>query len=188
MGRGHLAVGVKRTVGIRQNPLGRVAVADLGSFQQIFCFAHLAGPGGDEDRVSQHFGPAVSIGAQLGGTSEPLNGDHKPASANGHLRGPSEQVCDVLIGFGGRRGQVPGVAHEHVLVESGQVAVGIATILRIGLMDDCGTNQRMAKSDLPQGIHHQKPRGDRGFDVAHDMPGPGRGPDAAVDAVECRPQ
>ena len=94
----------------------------------------------------------------------------------------------MLIGFGGRRGQVPGVAHEYVLVESSEVAVGVAAVLGIGLMDDCGTNQRMAKSDLPQGIHHQKPPSDCGPDIAHHMPGSGRGPNAAVDAVECRPQ
>ena len=179
---------VKRTVGIRQNREGRVTVASLGPFQQVLRFANLAGPGGDEDRVGQQFGPAARVGAQFGGIPQPLDGDRKPAPANGHLRGPSEQVCHVLIGFGRRRGQVPGAAHQHVLVESGEVAVGVAAVLRIGLVDDRGTNQRMTKSDLPQGIHHQKPRGDRGFDIAHDMPGPGRRPNAAVDAVECGPQ
>ena len=94
----------------------------------------------------------------------------------------------MLIGFGRRRGQVPGPAHEYVFVESGEVAVGVSAVLRIGLVNDRDTNQRMTKSDFPQGIHHQKPRSDCGLDVAHHMPSPGRGPDAAVDAVECRAQ
>ena len=181
-------MGVKGTVGIRQNRERRPTVAGFGTFEQILRPVNLAGSGGDKDRVGQQFSPAVRVGTQLGGTAQPLDGDRKPASANGHLRGPSEQVCDVLIGFGGRRGQVPGVAHQYVPIECGEVPVGVAAVLRIGLVDDRGTNQRMAKSNLPQGIDHQQPRGDCGLDIAHDIPSPGRGPDAAGDAVERRTQ
>ena len=49
-------------------------------------------------------------------------------------------------------------AHQHIVIETGEDAVGIATFRWSGLMNDGGADQWMAKSKLPQWICYQKAR------------------------------
>ena len=188
VGVDHLAVGVERAVGIREHRQCGVPFGGSCAVQQILCPAGPAGAGCDEDRVGEQFGPTVRIGAQFGSPAQPLDTDGKSASADGQLRGAGENVGDVPVGFDGRFGQMSGAPHQHLVIEPGEVSVRVAAFLGISLMNHRGANQWMTKDDLAQRIHHQKACLDRRCDVAHRKPGSRRGRDAALDAVQCRPQ
>ena len=188
MGIDHLAVGVKRTVAIREHRQRGVPLGDSCAVQQILRSAGPSSAGREEDRVGEQFGPTVLVGAQFGSPAQPLDADGESAPTDGQLRGPGENLGDVLFGFDGRFGQMSGAPHQHLVIEPGEVTVRVAAFLGISLMNHRGANQWMTKDDLAQRIHYQKASLDRRCDVAHCKPGSRRGRDAALDAVQRRPQ
>ena len=173
MSGNYLAVGVKLPVGIRQDRERRVSRRGLGAFWDLDP-SGLTGPGGDEHRVGEQFGPTVRVRTQFGGPAQPLRADRKSASSDGQLRGPGQNLGHVLVGFKGCCGQMRGAADQHLVIESGEVSVGVAAFLGISLMNHRRSNQWMPKDDVPQRIDHQEARLDCGCDVAHHKPGPRR--------------
>ena len=155
VGGDHFAVGVKRPVALRQDRQRRVLLAGCGGFEQILHPAGLVGPGGEEHGVGDHCGSPVRVGAQFGGPVQPLSGDGQATATNGHLGRLGKQVGHVLVRSGARLGQMGGPAHQHIVVETGEVAVCLAAGLRAGLMNDRGADQWMPENDVPHGIHHQ---------------------------------
>ena len=147
-----------------------------------------AGAGGEVHRVGEQCGPPLWVGAEFGGPAHPLGGDSQTTPADRQLGCLGQQVGDFLVRPGGRGGQMGGAAHQHVFVECGEVTVSLAALLRAGLMDDCGANQRMTKLNLPQWIHYEQTRIDGGLDVAHHIPRTVRPHGVDGDAVEGGPQ
>ena len=157
MGGGHLTVGVKPSVALGQDRQRLIALPGRSGFQQILHAAGLAGAGGDEHGIGDQRRPTVRVGAEFGGPAQPLHAHRKPSAADGQPRGGGEHLGHLLVGFGARLGQVGGPAHQHLAVESREVAVGVAAFLRISLVDDRRANQGVAKDDNPNGFATKRP-------------------------------
>ena len=69
MGPDHFPVGVKRLIAIGKDRQRRVALRGGCDLEQFVRPAALVGSGGQEDRVGDHGGSTVRIGAELSGTA-----------------------------------------------------------------------------------------------------------------------
>ena len=143
---------MKRPVTISQDRERRFPPVGADTVEKVPGLAEPPAPDPDQDRFRDQFLPAVRSDAQAGGSAQPLGGNPKPASTRGQSGGLGQQFGRVLVGFGGCRCQMVGTAHQFVLVERREVAMGVAAFLRTGVVNHRRTNQWMTKNQLPQGI------------------------------------